>query len=60
MGGLMLWFFLLVPILGLMFGWHVAAVLLVLWLIGYVGFWLFMLFKPVKRERLARWSDIVR
>jgi hypothetical protein len=24
------------------------AVLLVLWLIGYVGFWLLMLFKPVK------------
>jgi hypothetical protein len=33
----MLWFFLLVLVLGLVFGWHVAAVLLVLWLIGYVG-----------------------
>ncbi len=27
---------------------HVAAVLLVLWAIGYIPFWLFMLFKPVK------------
>ncbi len=45
---LMLWFFLLMLVLGLVFGWHVAAVLLVLWLIGYVGFWLFMLCKPVK------------
>ncbi len=44
----MLWFFLLVLVLGLVFGWHVAGVLLVLWLIGYVGFWLFMLCKPVK------------
>jgi hypothetical protein len=44
----MLWLFLLVLILGLVFGWHVAAVLLVLWLIGYVGFWLLILFKPVK------------
>jgi len=43
----MLWFFLLAPILGLVFGWYVAAVLLVLWLIGFVAFWLFMLFKPV-------------
>jgi hypothetical protein len=43
----MLWFFLLALILGLVFGWHVAAVLLVLWLIGFVAFWLFMLFKPV-------------
>jgi hypothetical protein len=48
--GLMLWFFLLVLVLGLVFGWHVAAVLLVLWLIGYVGFWLFMLCKPVKGD----------
>ena len=44
----MLWFFLLVLSLGLVFGWHVAAVLLVLWAIGYIPFWLFMLFKPVK------------
>jgi len=44
----MLWFFLLVLSLGLVFGWHVAAVLLVLWAIGYIAFWLFMLFKPVK------------
>ena len=44
----MLWFFLLVLILGVVFGWHAAAVFLVLWLIGYVGFWLFMLFKPVR------------
>jgi uncharacterized protein len=44
----MLWFFLLVLSLGLVFEWHVAAVLLVLWLIGYVAFWLFKLFKPVR------------
>ena len=44
----MLWFFLLALILGLVFGWYVAAVLLVLWLIGFVAFWLFMLFKPAK------------
>jgi hypothetical protein len=44
----MLWFFLLVLILGFLFGWHFAAVPLVLWAIGYVGFWLFMLCKPVK------------
>jgi hypothetical protein len=43
----MLWFFLLALILGVAFGWHVAAVFLVLWLIGFVAFWLFMLFKPV-------------
>jgi predicted lipid-binding transport protein (Tim44 family) len=43
----MLWLFLLALILGLVFGWHVAALLLVLWLIGFVAFWLFMLFKPV-------------
>jgi len=53
----MLWFFLLALILSVAFGWHVAAVLLVLWLIGYVGFWLFMLCKPVKREPLASCSD---
>jgi len=34
-------------ILGLAFGWRVAAVLLVLWAIGYVAFWLFMLLTPV-------------
>jgi hypothetical protein len=33
--------------LPLVFGWRVAAVLLVLWLTGFVAFWLFMLFKPV-------------
>jgi hypothetical protein len=44
----MLWFFLLVLVLGLVFGWHVAAALLILWSIGYVAFWLSMLFKPVK------------
>ncbi len=44
----MLWFFLLVLILGFLFGWHVAAVVLILGLIGFVVFWLFMLFKPVK------------
>jgi hypothetical protein len=43
----MLWFFLLALILGLVSGWHVAAVLLGLCLIGFVAFWLFMLFKPV-------------
>ena len=42
----MFWFFLLLLILGLVFGWNVAAMSLVL--IGYVGFWLFMLFKPAK------------
>jgi hypothetical protein len=47
-----LWFFLLVLILGLTFGWRVAAVLLVLWAIGYVAFWLFMLLKPVKEGYL--------
>ena len=36
---------LLLLILGLTFGWRVAAVLLVLWTIGYVAFWLFMLLK---------------
>jgi hypothetical protein len=45
--GKMLWFFLLVLILGLIFGWHFAAVVLILGLIGYVGFWLLMLFKQV-------------
>jgi hypothetical protein len=44
----MLWFFLLALILGLIFGWHVAAAVLILGLIAYVGFWLFMLCKPVK------------
>jgi hypothetical protein len=34
------------PVLGI--GWHVAAVVLILGLIGFVVFWLFMLFKPVK------------
>jgi hypothetical protein len=47
----MLWFlFLLVLSVGLVSGWHVAAVLLVLWSIGYVAFWLFMLLKPVKGD----------
>jgi hypothetical protein len=46
----MLWFFLLVLSLGLVLGWHVAAVLLILWSIGYVAFWLFMLLKPVKGD----------
>ena len=41
-------FFLLLLVLGLVFGWNVAAMSLVLRLIGYVGFWLFMLFKPAK------------
>jgi hypothetical protein len=53
----MLWFFLLVLILSVAFGWQVATVLMVLWSIGYVGFWLFMLCKPVKRETLASYSD---
>jgi hypothetical protein len=43
---------LLLLILGLTFGWRVAAVLLVLWTIGYVAFWLFMLLKPVKQDYL--------
>jgi hypothetical protein len=46
----MLWFFLMLLSLGLVFGWQVAAVLLVLWLIGYVGFWLFMLLRPMKGD----------
>jgi len=45
-------FFLLVLILGLTFGWRVAAVFLVLWATGYVAFWLFMLLKPVKEGYL--------
>jgi hypothetical protein len=47
-----LWFFLLVLILGLTFGWRVTAVLLVLWAIGYVAFWLSMLLKPVRGSYL--------
>jgi hypothetical protein len=47
-----LWFFLLVLILGLTFGWRVATVLLVLGAIGYVAFWLFMLLKPVEEGYL--------
>jgi hypothetical protein len=43
---------LLLLILGLTFGWRVAAVLLVLWTIGHVAFWLFVLFKPVKQDYL--------
>jgi len=46
----MLWFFLLVLSLALVFDWHVAAVLLVLWAISYVAFWVFVLFKPVKGD----------
>jgi hypothetical protein len=46
----MLWFFLLALTLGFLFKWYVAALLLVLWLMGYVGFWLFMLCKPVKGD----------
>jgi len=50
---------LLLLILGLTFGWRVAAVLLVLWTIGYVAFWLFMLLKPVKQDYLLPqpWGD---
>ena len=29
----------------------IVRVLLVLWLIGFVAFWLFVLFKPVKGEQ---------
>jgi hypothetical protein len=43
---------LLLLVLGLSFGWRVAAALLVLWAIGYVAFWLFMLLKPVKQDYL--------
>jgi hypothetical protein len=39
-----------VLILGLAFGWRVAAMLLVLWAIGDVAFWLFMMLKPVKGD----------
>jgi hypothetical protein len=45
-------FFLLLLILGLTFGWRVAAGVLVLWAIGSVAFWLFMLLKPVKEGYL--------
>jgi hypothetical protein len=44
--------FLLLLVLGLTFGWRVAAVLLALWTIGYVAFWLFMVLKPVKQDYL--------
>jgi hypothetical protein len=43
---------LLLLILGLTFGWRVAAALLVLWMTGYVAFWLFMLLKPVRQDYL--------
>jgi hypothetical protein len=43
---------LLLLIVGLTFGWRVAAALLVLWAIGYVAFWLFMLLKPVRQDYL--------
>jgi hypothetical protein len=46
--GQMLGFIVLVLIIRVTFGWHVAAMRLVPWLIGYVAFWLFKLFKPVK------------
>ena len=39
-------------ILGLTFGWRVAAAFLVLWAIGHVAFWLFMVLKPVKQDYL--------
>jgi hypothetical protein len=50
---------LLLVILGLTFGWRVAAALVVLWTIGYVAFWLFMLLKPVKQDYLLPqpWGD---
>ena len=35
----LLWFLLLVLSLGMVFGWHFAAMPLVLWLIGYVALW---------------------
>jgi hypothetical protein len=41
-----------VLILGVTFGWRVAAALVVLWTIGYVAFWLFMLLKPVNQDYL--------
>jgi hypothetical protein len=43
---------LLVLILGVTFGWRVAAALVVRWTIGYVAFWLFMLLKPVNQDYL--------
>jgi hypothetical protein len=50
---------LLLLILGLTFGWRVAAVVVLLWMTGYVGFWLFMLLKPVKQDYLLPqpWGD---
>lgn len=50
----MVWFFLLALMLGLVFGWRIAAVLLVLWLMGLVAFWLFMLFKPIKGDEVGK------
>jgi hypothetical protein len=47
---------LLLLIVALTFGWRVAAALLVLWAIGYVAFWLFMLLKPVKQHYLLAQS----
>ena len=43
---------LLLLILGLTFGWRVAAAALVVWTIGHIAFWLFMLLKPVKQDYL--------
>lgn len=43
---------LLLLVLGLRFGWRVAAALLALWATGYVAFWLFMLLKPVRQSDL--------
>ena len=43
---------LLLLILGLTFGWRVAAAVLVVWTIGHITFWLFMLLKPVKQDYL--------
>jgi hypothetical protein len=59
--GWVLWFFLLVLILGLVFGWHAAAVLLVLWLIGYRRALAVHAVQAGKRELLnvQRWFGIV-
>ena len=52
------WLLLLLT-LGLTFGWRVAAAVLVVWTIGHIAFWLFMLLKPVKQDYLLPqpWGD---
>jgi len=53
------WLLLLLLILGLTFGWRVAAAALVVWTTGHIAFWLFMLLEPVKQDYLLPqpWGD---